>query len=146
MQRTEDAIEVRRGVVRGVTAPEQFLWKERLWLVHAVRGHWTEPDARREQSGPGAREVWIAMEHCTKKGQPKIVARCSYPLTAPQCVTMIFTDIAVIQVAAEGLVLLETAPAWTSEDVQRLTEAKLLSNRSVRTIDLSAAPAGRRGV
>jgi hypothetical protein len=58
MQRSEDAIEVRRGVVRGVTAPEQFLWKDRLWLVHEVRGHWTEPEARREQSGPAAREVW----------------------------------------------------------------------------------------
>jgi 3-oxoadipate CoA-transferase beta subunit len=94
----------------------------------------------------GARQVWIVMEHCTKKGQPKIVARCTYPLTAPQCVTMIFTDIAVIEVTAEGLVLLESAPAWSLEDVQRLTEAKLLSNRPVRTMDLTGAPAGGRGL
>ncbi len=90
----------------------------------------------------GARQIWIAMEHCTKKGQPKIVVNCTYPLTAPQCVTMIFTGIAVIQVAAEGLVLLETAPAWSPQDVQGLTEAKLLSNGPMRTMDLSGAPAG----
>jgi hypothetical protein len=58
MQRTEDAIEVRHGVVHGVTAPEQFIWQSRLWLVHEVRGHWIEPDTWREQSAPPAREVW----------------------------------------------------------------------------------------
>jgi 3-oxoacid CoA-transferase B subunit len=88
----------------------------------------------------GAREVWIAMEHCTKKGQPKILTKCTYPLTAARCVTRIFTDIAVIEVMEKGLLLAEVAPGWRFEDVQGLTEAKLLLDGLVATINLTGAP------
>jgi 3-oxoadipate CoA-transferase beta subunit len=92
----------------------------------------------------GARAVWIGMEHCTKKGDAKIVQNCTYPLTATRCVKMIFTDIAVIRVTEEGLFLIETAPGWNLEAVQQITEAKLLPDNSLRVMDLNDAPAGRR--
>ena len=88
----------------------------------------------------GAREIWIAMEHCTKKGQAKILKECAYPLTARRCVKRIFTDIAVILVTEQGLSLVEVAPGWSFEDVQELTEAKLLADKPVRTMDLTGAP------
>lgn len=73
----------------------------------------------------GARRLIIAMEHNAKDGSPKIVRRCSYPLTAIECVNTIITDLAVIDVLPEGLVLREVAPGFTSEDVQQFTEPTL---------------------
>ncbi len=74
----------------------------------------------------GARKVIIAMNHVTKEGNNRIVKKCSYELTAPECVDLIVTDIAVIEVTKEGLVLKEMAPGWTPEEVQSLTEPKLI--------------------
>lgn len=88
----------------------------------------------------GARQVWVAMEHCTKDGQPKIVKGCTYPLTAPGCVKMIFTDIAVIQITEKGLFLLEVAPGWSFAGVQKFTDARLFSDQPVRVMDLNGAP------
>ncbi len=73
--------------------------------------------------------VIIAMEHTTKTNGPKIVKHCSFPLTAQRCVTEIVTDIAVIEVVEEGLLLKETAPGWTAGDVQSLTEPELIIDR-----------------
>ena len=73
----------------------------------------------------GAQRLIVAMEHTAKDGAPKIVNRCTYPLTAIECVNTIITDLAVIDVLAEGLVLREVAPGLTPEDVQKLTEPKL---------------------
>ncbi|HMM73928.1 MAG TPA: 3-oxoacid CoA-transferase subunit B [Rhodocyclaceae bacterium] len=73
----------------------------------------------------GARRVIVAMEHVSKKGEPKIVHRCRFPLTAPRCVHLICTDIAVIEVSDARLVLREVAPGWTPEAVQALTEPRL---------------------
>jgi 3-oxoacid CoA-transferase subunit B len=78
----------------------------------------------------GPKSCFIAMLHTTKEGKPKIVNKCTFPLTAPQCVDMIFTDLAVIEVTGpkfhrEGLLLKEIAPGWTAEEVQALTEPKL---------------------
>jgi 3-oxoacid CoA-transferase subunit B len=67
----------------------------------------------------------VTMEHNAKDGQRKIVKACSYPLTAIECVNTIITDLAVIDVAADGLVLREVAPGFTPEDVQEQTEPKL---------------------
>jgi 3-oxoacid CoA-transferase B subunit len=66
------------------------------------------------------------MEHTTKDGAPKIVTQCTYPLTAVACVDTIVTDLAVIDVRAEGLVLREMAPGWTKNEIQELTGAPLL--------------------
>lgn len=73
----------------------------------------------------GAREVWVVMEHTTKKGDPKIVASCRYPLTAPGCVTRIYTNLAFIEVTADGLVVREMVPDLTLEALQAQTGAPL---------------------
>ena len=72
-----------------------------------------------------ARNVIIAMEHVTKDGKPKIVKECTVALTAPECVDLIVTDIAVIEVKDKSLILKEIAPGWTVDEVQALTEARL---------------------
>jgi len=74
----------------------------------------------------GAKKVIIVMNHITKEGGYRIVKKCSYELTAPKCVDLIVTDIAVIHVTKEGLVLKEVAPGWSPEEVQSLTEPKLM--------------------
>jgi 3-oxoacid CoA-transferase B subunit len=84
----------------------------------------------------GCSRVIVAMEHVTPKGQRKILKKCSYPLTAACCVNLIVTDIAVMQVAPEGLVLEETAPGWTAEEVQALTEPKLIVSPDLKEIEL----------
>lgn len=74
----------------------------------------------------GAKRLIIVMNHTTKEGEYRIVKKCAYPLTGPKCVDLIVTDIAVIEVTKRGLVLKEVAPGWTPEDVQKLTEPKLI--------------------
>ena len=73
----------------------------------------------------GAKTLIVCMEHTTKDGAPKIVKQCTYPLTGIECTDTIVTDLAVVDVKPEGLVLREVAPGWTPEEVQVLTEAKL---------------------
>lgn len=72
-----------------------------------------------------AKKVICLTEHTTKDGKPKIVKQCSIPLTAPECVNLLITDVAVIEVTKSGLVLREIAPGWTSEEVQAITEPQL---------------------
>lgn len=74
----------------------------------------------------GARRLIIAMEHRTRDGSPRIVRECSYPLTGPACVDLIVTDLAVIEVTTEGLLLREVAPGVTAAGVQSVTEPKLI--------------------
>jgi len=73
----------------------------------------------------GAKRVIIAMEHTTKDGEAKIVKRCSLPLTGVGVVDLIVTELCVIEVTAEGLVLREIAEGVTPEDVQKATEPAL---------------------
>ncbi len=73
----------------------------------------------------GAKRIIVAMEHTDRDGNPKIVRECAFPLTAPRCVSLIVTDVAVISVERDGLLLAETAPGWTAEAVQRITEPTL---------------------
>ena len=84
----------------------------------------------------GARQVIVAMEHTDRNDQPKIVKECSYPPTAMGCVSLIVTDIAVIEVTREGLVLKEVAPGWTAEDVQELTDSELILSPDLKEIEL----------
>jgi 3-oxoacid CoA-transferase subunit B len=82
----------------------------------------------------GARRVIIAMEHATKDGQPKILKKCTLPLTGVKVVDTIVTEMAYIRVTPEGLLLEEIAPGLTVEDVQMVTEAKLRVSSELKTM------------
>ena len=84
----------------------------------------------------GARRVIVAMEHTDKNGQPKIVRECGYPLTGAGCVSLIVTDIAVIEVTPEGLVPRETAPGWTEGGIQAETEPRLIVAPDLKEVEL----------
>ena len=73
----------------------------------------------------GAKRLIIAMAHTTREGDPRILRECTYPLTAPHCVDLIVTDLAVIAVEESGLVLRELAPGITAEQIQARTGAEL---------------------
>jgi 3-oxoacid CoA-transferase subunit B len=73
----------------------------------------------------GAKHVYVAMEHATKEGEPKILKECRLPLTGKRCVHFIVTDYALIEVGKEGLILKELAPGVSVEEVQKLTEPRL---------------------
>ena len=74
----------------------------------------------------GAKRVYVAMEHATKDRKPKILKKCSLPLTGVEVVDHIVTELAVMEITPEGLVLREIAPDTTVEQVQALTEPKLI--------------------
>jgi 3-oxoadipate CoA-transferase, beta subunit len=74
----------------------------------------------------GAKRVLVMMDHVTKIGEPKIVSLCTYPLTAVACVDRIYTDVAVIDVTAHGLAVVEMVEGVTFEELQRLTGAPLV--------------------
>jgi 3-oxoacid CoA-transferase subunit B len=83
----------------------------------------------------GARRVIIAMEHATRDGQPKILKKCTLPLTGVKVVDTIVTEMAYIRVNREGLLLEEIAPGLTVEDVQRATEPKLLVSPNLKSME-----------
>lgn len=84
----------------------------------------------------GTKRVIIAMEHATKDGAPKIMTKCTLPLTGVEVVDLIVTELAVIEVTPQGLVLREVAPGVRPEAVQKLTEAKLKVAPDLKTISI----------
>lgn len=84
----------------------------------------------------GAKQVIVAMEHTDHHNQPKIVEECTYPITGKECVSLIVTDLAVIQPTQEGLILKEVAPGWTPEEVQELTGARLMISPDLKDYEL----------
>jgi 3-oxoacid CoA-transferase len=83
----------------------------------------------------GARRVVVTMEHTAKDGSPKILDYCSLPLTGRRCVNLIITEMAVIEVVQEGLLLKEIAPDTTVEAVKKATGTQLLVDASVKTME-----------
>jgi 3-oxoacid CoA-transferase subunit B len=84
----------------------------------------------------GARRLFITMLHTTGDGSPKIVDELSFPATARGCVSLIFTDIAVIRVTPDGLWLDEVYPGLTAADVQAVTGPPLSLSPSLKEIDI----------
>jgi 3-oxoadipate CoA-transferase, beta subunit len=75
----------------------------------------------------GVRTIYVITQHVTKSGEPKIVTECTYPLTGKGVVDRIYTDLAVIDVTDQGLVVTELAPGVTMEDLQAITGAPLIA-------------------
>jgi 3-oxoacid CoA-transferase B subunit len=84
----------------------------------------------------GARKLFIAMEHTTNKGKYKLVEALTYPATAKKKVQKIFTDLAVIEVTLEGLLLKEIYPGLSPEELQSVTEPKLIIAPDLKEIEL----------
>jgi 3-oxoacid CoA-transferase B subunit len=82
----------------------------------------------------GAKRVVVTMEHTSKDGTPKIVESCTLPLTGRRCVNLIVTDMAVIEVTREGLVLREVAPDTTADAVVKATGTALTVPGDVKTM------------
>ncbi len=86
----------------------------------------------------GARRIFVMMEHCTRAGEAKILSQCSYPLTGAGVVDRVYTDLAVIEVAAEGLVVREIIEGLGFEALEAKTQAPLRLANDWRPL---AAPA-----
>jgi 3-oxoacid CoA-transferase B subunit len=83
----------------------------------------------------GAKRLIVTMTHNTRDGQPKIVKELTLPVSAEECVDLVITDLAVIEVTSEGLILKECAPGWTPQEVQDQTGAKLIVAETVKEIE-----------
>jgi 3-oxoadipate CoA-transferase, beta subunit len=91
--------------------------------------HTGEPDTIPAVGGAmdlavGAKRVFVMMEHMTKKGEPKIVDRCSYPLTGVRCVSRIYTDLAVLDVTPGGLAVVEIVDGMTRAELERVLPSR----------------------
>ncbi len=84
----------------------------------------------------GAKRVIVAMEHTDPQGKPKVLRECSFPLTGSRCVSLIVTDVAVIEVTPSGLLLREVAPGWAPREVQEITEPRLAIALDLKEMEL----------
>ena len=89
--------------------------------------------------GFGVREVWVAMTHVTNKGEPKLVPTVTSPLTAPACVRRVYTDLALIEIGPDGVVLREVAPGVTVDQVRARTAAELTVAEDCREMEVPAS-------
>jgi 3-oxoadipate CoA-transferase, beta subunit len=73
----------------------------------------------------GARRIWVVMEHTTRSGEPRLLRRCTYPLTAAGCVKRVYTELAVIDVTPRGFAVIDMVPGLSFDELQARTEAPL---------------------
>jgi 3-oxoacid CoA-transferase B subunit len=85
-----------------------------------------------------AKRVFIALEHTTREGKPRLLKRCTLPITAPGVVKLVATDLGLFEVTPQGFTLREYAPGWTMAEIQELTEARLNIADDVREFRLRA--------
>ena len=83
-----------------------------------------------------AGQVWLAMEHTTRDGQPRLLERCNLPVTAPRGATLVVTDVAVVVIRDGRFVLEECAPGYSVEDVRAMTGAPLEVSEQLRTVSI----------
>lgn len=84
----------------------------------------------------GAKYVIAALSHNDKKGNPKVLKKCTLPLSAKKCVNLIITDKAVMKVTDRGLILMEVAPGVTVEEVVRITDADLIIADDINEMEI----------
>ena len=81
-----------------------------------------------------AKRVFIAMEHVTREGEPRLLERCKLPITAPGVVTLVATDLGLFEVTPQGFKLRENAPGWSVEEIQAQTGCKLIVPDDLREL------------
>lgn len=106
------------------------------WLNPARGLSWVGNIGGSMDLAASAKKLFIAMEHTSRDGKPKIVRELTYPATARKKVHKIFTDLAVMDIGPEGIVLREIFPGLTVEDIQSVTEPELLVSRDLKEIEL----------
>ena len=84
----------------------------------------------------GVKKLIVVMNHVTKSGEPRVLKQCTYPLTAIECVDLLVTDVAVIEIKDREMILKEVAPGWTPEEVQSVTGATLTVSPDLQEIAL----------
>lgn len=84
----------------------------------------------------GAKRVWVLMEHCTRDGAPRIMKRCTYPLTGMQCVERIYTDYAMMSITPDGVRVERMLPGITIEALQAISDAPLSVSDACRTYEV----------
>lgn len=83
-----------------------------------------------------AKRVFIAMEHTTRDGKPKLLHHCRLPITAPGVVKLVATDLGLFEITPQGFTLREYAPGWTPDEIQSLTEAKIVVANDLKAFRL----------
>src|SRR6185436_7672101 len=84
-----------------------------------------------------AGQIWVAMDHTTRDGKPRLLEHCSLPVTSPRNVTLVVTDLAVISVRDGKFTLEEHAPGYSAEEIASLTGAPLEISPNLRQIEVS---------